>query len=320
MTTFLAIVLAVLVYPGLLAAGVAAWLFVWMRDSVRGVVGGTPASAPAHVLGEVRGAFARETVTPNGVSDWVVSGLTSMMLVAPLLALALLPLPGNPLASALGWQGDLALEAALLLVVPVARVMLAWVIPAASTRLAGDRAARQLVGLAAPMVFALASSAQLSESLLANHAPLQSAPSAVAVIALILAAAAFAGVLPALARSTSVERESDFAELGAGALSEISGRDYAIARLGEYFQLAAAAAVFVTVFLQPFFRAVAVGTGRGILWVVAILLTVVGIGLWEGLRSRFETARDTSLLAWWSGWPLLLSLGALVVAAWALRG
>lgn len=320
MTTFFAILLAVLVYPGLLVAGVAAWLFIWMRDSARGAVGGMPISAPGRVLGEVRGAFSRETITPHGVPSWVVSGLTSAMFIAPLLALILLPLPGNPLASALGWQGDLALESSLIVGVPAARMVLAWAIPASATRLAGDRAARQLVGVAAPMVFALASSAQLNQNLFANHTPATAAPSAVIVLALIFAAAAFAGVAPALSRSTAVERDAEFPDLGAGALSETSGRDYALARLGEYLQLAAVAAVFVTVFLQPFFRIAPVGVGRGILWVVALILTVVGLGVWEGLRSRFDTAREHAVLAWWSGWPLMFSLAALVATAWALRG
>lgn len=324
MTTFLAIVVAVLIYPGLLVAGVAAWLFTWMRDAMRGTVSGTPISAPVQLLGEMRAAFARETVTPDGVPTWVAAGLTNVMLLAPLLALALLPLPGNPLASALSWQGDLALEGALLLGVPAARLALAWAIPSVATRLTGDRAARQLAGLAAPMVFALAAVAQLVQSLTADHAPTKAGPNAVMVIALVLGAAAFAGVMPALTRPSAVADEgTDAADVAAGALAEVSGRDFAIARLGEYVQLVAVAAFFVTVFLQPFFRIAAAGAGRGALWILALVLTVLGLGLWEGYRQRDGSARaaqEASVIAWWSGFPLLLSLAAIVATAWALRG
>lgn len=319
MTTFVAIVVAVLIYPGLLAAGVAAWLFTWVRDAMRGTVSGTPVGAPGQVLAELRGAFTRETMTPEGVPAIVAASLTNAMLLAPLLALALLPLPGNPLASALSWQGDLALEGALLLGLPVARLLLAWVIPSTATRIAGDRAARQLVGLVAPLVFAMASAAQLVQGLTADHAPTKTAPNAITIVALILAAAAFAGVVPALVRPSAVSQDAGEG-VDAGALDEVSGRDYGIARVGEYVQLAAVAALFVTVFLQPFFRVVAAGAGRGILWVVALVLTVVGVGAWEGFRLRNGRTEETSVLAWWSGIPLLLSLAALVATAWALRG
>lgn len=316
-------VLAVLIYPGVLVALLAAWALTWTRESARGAVtsGGTAGLVPPlRTVREVRGTLERDTTAPRGVSSWVLAFGSLMAIVCPLVALILLPAPGNPLVRALGLPADLTAEGALLVGLPVARLVVGWAIPSPYTRLAADRSARLLAGAVVPMVLALAATAEQIGTLALNLAPAKSGPSALELVTRVLAAAAFACALPVLAR-TSAGREGDGdLELEGGELGELSGRDLASFRIGETLQLVAAAALFIAAFVLPIFATVPDGVGRGVIWVAGLLLTAAGIGAWEGYAKRHPLSADRPPLSWWLGIPLLLSLVALVAAAWASRG
>src|SRR5215470_10300226 len=126
MNPVFSVVLAVLVYPGVLVACVAAWLLTWVRASTRASLTGGGIPNPLGELSELRVTFERESLAPDGVHPVVVTLATGVALLSPLLALILLPVPGNPLSNSLGLPGDLAAVAALLLGVPLSRIFLGW--------------------------------------------------------------------------------------------------------------------------------------------------------------------------------------------------
>jgi len=318
MNGVLGFVLAVLVYPGVLVALVAAWALGWARGSARGVVAGTAAPSPLRAALDVRGAFGRDTITPEGVHPAALVLGSSLAIVCPLVALLLLPVPGNPLVNSVGLTGDLIAEGGLLLGVPVARLLVAWAIPSPLTRLAADRGVRLLAGAVVPMTLALTASAEQLTALTLNSAPVKTALPAIALVTRILAALAFAVTLPVLARTAASGAAEGAIELAGGELNEISGRDLACFRLGEALQLAAVAAFFVAAFVLPIFATVPTGTGRAIIWIAGVLVTAVGIGAWEGYASR-RPSGSRAPLSWWMEIPLLLALLALVAAAWASR-
>jgi formate hydrogenlyase subunit 4 len=319
MNGVLGFVLAVLVYPGVLVAFVAAWALNWARASARGAIAGSAPAGPMRDVAEIRSTFGRDTITPEGVHPAVLVLGSSLAIVCPLLALLLLPAPGNPLVGAVGLTGDLAAEGALLLGVPVARLLVAWAIPSPYTRLAADRGARLLAGAVVPMVLALTASAEQLTTLTLNIAPAKTALPTISLVTRILAALAFAVTLPALARMAALRESEGGLELAGGELGEVSGRDLACFRIGEALQLVAVAAVFAAVFLVPIFVTVPAGTGRALIWIVGMIVTAAGIGMWEGFTSQ-RSAPSRAPLSWWLEVPLLLSLVALVAAAWASRG
>lgn len=316
----LAFALAVLVYPGLVVAVIAAWALSWARQWVRATTAGESRPAPLHDVAELRAALDRDTVMPDGVPPQAVAGASVVAAIFPLLALLLLPLPGNPLVASLGLTGDIAVEGGLLLGVPVARVLLGWIVPSPYTRLAADRGARLLAGVSVVMILALAANAEqlstLSLALPRSTAPLPT----FALITRVLAALAFVCTLPALARLSHLRSGQHGGELLAGELTELSGADLAGFRLAEAFQLVAVAAVFTAVFVLPLFPA-AFGTGRSLLWLAGVVLTALGIGVWDGFTTRGAApAQERPPLTYWLGLPLLIAMLALVAAAWAARG
>lgn len=322
MSGVLAVMLALLVYPGLVAALAVAWILTWTRDVTRASLGSGVRPGPLSLVAEIRATFARDTLAPAATEVAFQAILPILALALPLVALVLLPMPGNPLAEALGLKGDLVAEGALLLGVPALRLLTGWATPSPYTRLAADRGARLLAGCVLPMVLALGALAQQVNTL--QIAPLVHAPTAqqinwLSLLARILAAAAFACCLPVLARTSALREGEGDADLAAGELAEASGRDLAAWRVAEGLQLVAAVVFFATAFIQPV-MVTASPQLRGVAWVAAPILTAVGIGAWEGLRGAPSAKGDRPPLSWWFGLPLLLALFALVAAAFAARG
>ncbi|MBF6592042.1 MAG: NADH-quinone oxidoreductase subunit H, partial [Ktedonobacterales bacterium] len=310
-----------LVYPGILIALIAAWALAWVRESARGALnGGGALSSPLRSLGELRTTFERESVVPEGARPDLIAAATTATLVFPLLALVLLPVPGNPLVTSLGLTGDLAAEGALLLGMPLARLLLGWATPSPYTRLAADRGVRLLAGAALPMALALAANAQQFSTLALDHTRNAAKPSTLGTIAFVLAAIAFAWVVPALARMTLLRQPEGELDQVTGESSELSGRDLAYFRIGEALQLAATAAFFIAVFLLPIFPGVRAGAELALLWILGMVLVAAAVGVADAFRTRALTQRQESPLDWWAGWPLLLALAALVASAWATRG
>lgn len=346
MNSVVAFLIAVLIYPGALAAVAAALVLGWARGAARGAVvgerAGTGNGNPLVVLGEWRSGLRGGGVVP-GVRETLLTGATTIAVLAPLLALVLLPVPGNPLVAAIGLTGDLAAEAALLLVVPAMRLVVGWAVPSPVTRAAADRSVRLLAGAVLPLVLAVTVAAYQLDTLGLAGTP-KTAPNWVGVAARVLAALTFVAVLPVLARTTSVgARTNDVADTydaddtddvpeaseanstsaPADELGELAGRDLASFRLAEALQLVAAAAFFVAAFVLPIVPGISKGVWYGVLWVAGVLLTAVGLGVWEGfVAKRPATMEGTERppLTWWLGWPLLIALVALVAASWAVRG
>src|SRR5262249_37684838 len=246
MNGVLAFLLAVLIYPGVLIAVVAALVLSWVRSCARAALVGSLISGPLREVREVRATLERDAVVPEGAYSVVIGLASSGAVVLPLIALVLLPVPGNPLVDAIGLKGDLAAESALLLGVPLLRLFVGWAIPSPYTRLAADRGARLLAGALLPMVLGLAAGAEHFTTVHLGALPDTGSPlAAIALITRLLAALAFAFALPVLARTSTLRVAGAEPELLAGELSEVSGHDLARFRIAEALQLVAVTALFV---------------------------------------------------------------------------
>ena len=318
MNSILAFLLTVLIYPGVVVAFVAAWLLSWVRQTATGALSGSPIANPWHAVSELGGTVRRVGPPPAGVHRAAIALSTNAALLCPLLALVLLPVPGNPLVSAIGLTGDLIAEGALLLGLPVARLALGWAIPSPTTRLAADRSARLLAGALLPMVLGLAVNAQENGALGLVAPVTHTAEAPIVVITRLLALAAFGCALPVLARLTPLREHQGDLDLGAAELDELSGLDLVVFRVGEAVQLAAVAGFFVAAFIVPLLRVS--GGAQSLTWLVGLLATAAAIGSWEGIHGQARVTADQPPLSWWSGVPMLLGLAALVAAAWAGRG
>ena len=320
MNAVIGVLLAILVYPGLLIALLAAWALTWVRTSVFAAAQGRPVSDPLAFPGAVRTAFDKEGILPTGVFAPATTVATLVAVVCPLLALIFLPLPGNPMVSAIGLQGDIIAAGAFLLAAPLARLFAGWVAPSPYTRLAADRNARLLAGATLPAALALTATAQTFVSLRLDTMMAPASVPTIILITRLLAAAAFACALPVLARAATLPQVEDGAPLPSSELGEISGRHLALFRVSEALQLVAVAAVFVSVFIIPLVSGVTNTGVRYLVWALAVIAVAVGVALWDALRHQTIEHAERPPVTWWLGVPVLLALAALVAAAWAGRG
>lgn len=319
MNGVLSFALAVLIYPGLLVAVVAGVALLVVRNVARGALGGDKAASVAAPITDLRESWQGDTVVPDGVSEFGLTLSSGVAILAPALALVLLPVPGNPLVTLIGLKGDLVAEGVLLLGLPLMRLFVGWLTPTPLTRIASDRGARVLAGAALSLALSLTAIAQQFNTLTIFNAPVKS-PGGVLIAARVLAALAFVCVLPVLTRTTAIRESRDAADAVPDELLEVTGRDLFCFRLGEAIQLAATAGFFIAVCVVPFVSTTLSPAGVTILWMLGLLLTAAGIGIWDAVRGRIAVGEDHPPLTWWLGWPLLLALAALVVTAWATRG
>lgn len=324
MNGILSFVLAVLVYPGAFVALLAAWALTWGRESVRAAVSREVVPSPLREVNEIRSDLARDIVQPEGLYPWLMITASYAALLMPLLALILLPIPGNPLVQAIGLQGDVIACAALLLGVPALRLLVAWATPSPYTRLAADRGVRLLAGVVLTMALAITAGAEQGAVLTLTPTPTKAAQPFWWVVTHILAALAFVFVLPPLTRAVASLREgrqSQYQDLDlvSGELTELNGRDLACFRIAEALQFVAVAAYFATVFILPLFPS-AFGRGHDLLWLAGLVVTALGIGAWEGFAANRPPSGDRPPLNWWLGLPVLIALFSLVTAAIAMRG
>jgi formate hydrogenlyase subunit 4 len=319
MNGVLSFALAVLIYPGLLVAVVAGLALMIARNAARGVLNGENIAASTAPVMELRETWQGETNAPDGVSEFALTLSSGLAMLAPALALILLPVPGNPLVTLVGLKGDLVAEGVLLMGLPLARLFVGWLTPTPLTRVAADRGVRLLAGAALSLTLSLTAIAQQANALTISNAPATS-QQAVLVAARLLAALAFICVLPVLTRTSAIRERQDAADAVPDELLEVTGRDLFCFRLGEAMQLAAVAGFFIAVFALPFFSTSPQPAALAILWIVGLLVVAVGIGIWDALRDRIPPSEDHPPLTWWLGWPLLVALAALVVTAWATRG
>lgn len=319
MNSILEFILAALVYPGAVVALFAAWLLAWARDTAREMARGSHVPNPLASVASIRGLFARETLTPGSVNPIVISAGVTLMVAAPFVALVMLPLPGNPLTQVVGLRGDLIAEMALLLGMPLGRLLIGWAIPSPYTRLAADRNARLLAGAIAPIALGLTAMAQIRGTLTLADPTATVAAQPFTNLTLIAAGIAFLIALPAVASGSPLRLGAGSSETLAGEATELSGNDLALLLIGESLQLVACAALFVLVFVAPLAAGIHQPVVRAVVEVVVGLAVAAGLGYWEGMRGRPAVETDRPPLAWWAGAPTLIALVALVLAAWATR-
>lgn len=320
MNSALGFALAAFVYPGVLAALASAWALGWARAFARSASAGEPAPGPFSDVAAIRGLFARETYAPESVSLFALSLGTTVAVLAPLAALILLPVPGNALMRAIGLQGDLIADAALLLGLPLARLFLGWIIPSPFSRMAADRGARLLAGATLPLLLGVTALAQVHGDLTLSDAKFTSGQAPFTYLAVILGGVAFLTALPAIAALTPLRAADDASELVAGEATELSGHDLAFLRIGEALQLVACGGFFALVFVSPLITRITNPIANGVALLVVALLVAVGVGVWDGRFGKSAANSEQPPLSWWVGAPTLIALAALVAAAWATRG
>jgi formate hydrogenlyase subunit 4 len=330
MNELLAMIISLLVYPGLLFALVAAVIFGWLRGAARATAQGLSSAMPTLSFREIARRRQQGSTAPEGVFAPVMLALPVVAVLCPLLVLVFLPLPANRGADNGSYTADVVALAALLLGVPLVRIILGWVTPSPYTHLAATRSARQLAGYLVPFALALAVAAGIGSSLhifdIANQASNSASNQTLFGLTSprlfgltrIMAGLAYLTCLPMLTRLTPIRAGQGGLELVGNELTELSGRELLVMRIGEWIQLVAALGFGIAVFVLPFFHT---NGQRVIAALVSAVVVAIGLGLWEGAGTYLRAAHDEleAPLAVWFGTPTFLAIISLLVLVLAQR-
>ncbi len=330
MNALLAMIISLLVYPGLLFALVAALIFGWLRSMARATSQGWSVALPQFSLREVSRRLRQGSTVPEGVFAPLIQALPVLAVISPLLVLVFIPLPANRGADNANYTADVAALGALLLGVPIVRIVLGWATPSPYTRMAATRSARQLMGYIVPLALAIAVGATASASLnvfgtAAHQIPVPSSQtlfgltaSQIAGGARIVAGLAYLACLPALTRLTPIRAGQGGLDLVGSELTELSGRELLLMRIGEWMQLVAALGLGIALFVLPFF---ATDGARAIAAIVTAVVVALLLGVWEGLGTYLRPSRDDleAPLSIWFGTPTFLGIIALLILVLSQR-
>jgi NADH:ubiquinone oxidoreductase subunit H len=314
---------SLLVFPGVIFALVAALVLGALRGVTRagtqGWAGIAPILSPREILRRTR----QSSTSPAGLFAAAAQVLPIVALVCPILLLIFLPLPANRGADAIGFSADVVALVALLLGMPIARILLGWATPSPYTRLAAIRAARELMGYILLLALAVAVTVAIGGSIqvagVVNNHPVIASPSSFFGIhadrlyefARIAAGLTYLSCLPSLARLTSIREGQGSLELAGNELSELSGRELLVMRIAEWVQLVAALGLGITLFVLPFFSTVG---ARAIAAGITAIVVTIGLGAFEGsgfMRPRDEL--DPPFSIWFSTQSFLGIAGLLLL-------
>jgi NADH:ubiquinone oxidoreductase subunit H len=334
MNALLALIISLLVYPGILFAAVAALIFGWVRSFARASTQGWSGLQPSLSLREVLRRMRQGSTVTQGVFAPLVQVLPVLAVLCPVLVLVFIPLPANRGATNGDYTADVVALVALLLGVPLLRIVLGWATPSPYTRLAATRSARQLLGLLVPLGLAVAVAAEASGALnvldIALHPHLVQAIPGVKSpnlfgldanklfgLARIAAGVAYLTCLPQIARLTPIREGQGSLDLVGNELTELSGRELLTMRIAEWVQLIAALGLGIALFVLPFFTG---DRNRTIAAVVAALVTAIGLGMWEGMGTYLRPREDNDApLSIWFGTQTFLGIIAILLIVMALR-
>ena len=290
---------ALLLWPGLIGGADLAWLLVWIQRKLAARLQGRQGPPFYQPCFDFIKLLGKDTVIPGGVDRRLLHGLPLVSAVAATCALALIPVPGNPMPS---FPGDLILFLYLLEMPALCEVLAGYASRSLYGQVGAAREAILWLGYNLPFLAAVVSLAITAKSL--TLAALAAAPVGPVHLA---AALAFLFALPARLKRNPFSIPNAEQEIISGPLTEYSGAPLALFELSHGLELVALAGLFTVLFLP-------VGAIPGQGWPLYLLGSAVLVGLITVVATA--TARLTVRHAfrfYWS-WGACAAIVALVIA------
>lgn len=241
MNEVLRFLLSVLIWPGLIGGAVLGWFYLWMgRKLAARLQGrqGPPFYQPFYDFVKLMG---KKTVIPGGVSTALFYGLPAVALASAVFALALIPVPGNPIPS---FSGDLIVLLYLLEMPALCEVLAGYVSRSLYGQVGAAREAILTLAYNLPFLAAVIALAIYAGSF--NLQALAAAPLSWVHLA---AAVAFLIAVPARLKSNPFSIPNAEQEIVAGATTEYNGVPLAFFELAHGMELAGLVGLFSVLFL-----------------------------------------------------------------------
>ncbi|WP_042690874.1 respiratory chain complex I subunit 1 family protein [Azospirillum sp. B506] len=292
---------AIAVWPGLLFAAPLGWLELWfMRKLVARLQGrqGPPFFQPFF---DVMKLLGKETVIPKGVNRGIFLALPLVSLAAVTAALAIVPLPGNPVPSL---PGDIVLLLYLMEVPVLCEVLAGYVSRSIYGQVAAMREAILSLAYNLPFLVAIIAMAQVAGSF--QMRALQEVPYGPVHL---LAALTFLLALPARMKLNPFSIANAEHEIIADSHIEYSGPPLALFKLSHAIEVVLLTELFAVVFIP----ATPWPPVNLVVYLVAGILVLGGVTLLATATARLRLTQAFRFYWIWGGIASAITMAATLV-------
>ena len=286
---------ALLVFPGFAFLFICAMAFGWIDRRVIARFEGRVGPPWFQPLADFIKLMAKEDILPIGANEAVAAILPIISLAAVMTTSLYIPIASK---TAITFEGDLILVLFLLSIPALAYFLAGWVSVGVYSVIGGNRALLQYFSYEVPFLMALSGSAILSGSWSISQIVQQQAQTVWGVFVQPLGfLLALIGLIGKLKRSP-LDIPKAKSEIGAGPLTEFSGRKLALWNLSLHMKMVVGIFLLVNLFLG--------GSGVGLIFVVKALLILLILSVASVLYARLRIDQLVNL-----GWRVLVPLALL---------
>jgi NADH-quinone oxidoreductase subunit H len=289
--------LALLFWPGLLSGALLGWLYLWLARKLTARLQGRQGPPFYQPFFDFIKLLGKETIIPAGANR-LYHILPWASLVSALFALALVPVPGNPMRA---FPGDLIVFLYLLEVPALCEVLAGYSTRSPYGQVGAAREAMMSLAYNVPFLAAVIG--------LAVHAGSFSLTALVAAPiswAHLVAALAFFLALPARLKSNPFSIPNAEQEVVAGAYTEYNGVSLAVLELSHTLELVALVGLFASLFLSPL--------AGGFAWLVYLLLSLVLVVLVTVISTATARVKLNQAFKFYWSWGAAAAVLVLILA------
>jgi len=297
-----------LIFPGALYGLIISMLLAWLDRKLVAVMQGRVGPPIYQPLADTIKLFAKEDLDTEGVNP-TLAGLLPVVALACTMTAALLVPVGNH--AVISFQGDLVIALFLLSLPTLALFMAGWIVPSVYNVVGGNRTLLQYFAYEVPLLLGLAAPAAFSQSWRITDLMARQAGYRWFVLGMPLGfLVSSMGLIGKLER-VPLDAPHAKAEVGAGPLTEYSGRKLAFWRLTSWLQTVVGINLMIAVYLggaDRMWRYWGLGT-----YLLKMLAYLGGLALVQVLYARYRVDQVSRI-----SWRVLVPLGLLqlLVTVW----
>jgi NADH-quinone oxidoreductase subunit H len=311
MTEWLSILFTLLIFPGFGFLFVCALAFQWIDRRVAARLQGRVGPPCFQPLADFIKLMAKEDILPVGVHEYVCAALPMASLAAVLTTALYVPVGGQ---SPSAFEGDLIVVLFLLSIPALAYFLAGWLSVSVFSVVGGSRSLLQYFVYEVPFLMVLSAPAILTGSWSISRIAAQQSQTVWMVLVLPLGfLLALVGLIGKLKRSP-FDIPKAKSEIGAGPLTEFSGRKLALWYLSLHLKTVVGIFLLVNVFLGGSDVGLAVPAAlcpecvQGLVFGLKALLILLVLSVVSVLYARLRIDQLASL-----GWRVLAPLALLQV-------
>lgn len=298
MSAWLSDLFALLVWPGLIGGALLGWLYMWFIRKLTARFQGRQGPPFYQPFFDFIKLLGKETVIPAGISRILYFGLPILSVASAMFALALVPVPGNPVRA---FTGDLIVFIYLLETPALCEMLAGFSTRSPYGQVGASREAMMSLAYNLPFLAAIIALAVHDGSF--SMAALATSPMSWGRL---LVALAFFLSLPARLKCNPFSIPNAEQEIVAGAHTEFNGLTLALFELSHTLELVALVGLFAALFISPL-------GGLGA-WVAYLLLSIIVVILVTILSAATARYKLNQAFRFYWRWGAVAAVLVLVIA------